>query len=183
MSDRTLRLDPEALDFGLASRRDLQRYHAGLAELLEPPRGVYRRIMATGTTSAGFSGSGPTAITFTPGSPPAGRIWAIQWLAVWVGLTPAGPAVANLNAALMVGSARVGGGQQQAPNAVLVNLDDVVVPGLAVPSAVSVPDASIVNSQEILYLLLAGSGLAASTMYCARAGLLDLPDIPEALLW
>lgn len=170
------------ISIDLATKDDVLSLHRGLAEQLKPPAGAYYRIYATGQTATGFSGSGPIAICFTPFSPPAGRIWAVQWVALWVGTSPANPATANLNAALMIGRSPVGPGGPPGASFTPSN-SDVVVPGQTVPASITVPDKTIVYHADQLYAILAGSGLAASTVYNASAGVLDLPDKAEALLW
>lgn len=156
-----------------------------MAKLLEKPHGRIRRPFASGATGSGFSGAGPVYLTFDPIAPPGGRMWLVQWVAVWVGSTPAAGAVANLFAALAVGNAPRGSLSDTLVTGPAVNLADVVGAGFTVPtgSQGSMPDKVWVSPQDQLYLILQGSGLAASTRYSATAGVLDLPDTPEALLW
>jgi hypothetical protein len=168
----------------LATKADLDRYHRRLAACLEPPRGKYEELYATGRTGSGFSGSGPIAFAFAPAAPPPGRLWLIQWVAIWVGTNPAVGAVASLFAAVMVGQSPAGAGTPGAvATSVTPNLTDVRIPGQAVPAAVNVPDKTIVKPQQQFYILLGGLGLAASTVYNASAGVLDLPETAEAILW
>lgn len=172
-----------AASIDLATKDDLVGWHRKLIDKLQPPNAKYQRVYAAGATGSGFSGSGPTAIAFQPAGPPPGFFWAVQWVAIWVGLTPAAAATANLFAALMVGRTPVGPGQQAVPTSVPVNNSDVVVPGQAVPASITVPDKTIVRPGGQLYVLLAGAGLAASTNYNAAAGLLEMPASDEAVLW
>ena len=170
----------------IASADDLKRHHDRLEKLLAErrPAGKYYRIIGSGSTTAGFSGSGPIAIAFTPSSPPAGRHWFVQWAAIFVGTSPAAAATANLFAAVMVGRSPSPPGATIAgafPGA--LSEGDVVVPGLAVPSSTTVPDKTVVKPQDQLYVVLAGSGLAASTVYVATAGIIDTPDSDETYFW
>lgn len=170
----------------IASKDDIQRHHDRVEKLIgeRRPTGKYYRVIASGVTTSGFSGSGPIAIAFTPSSPPAGRHWFVQWVAIWPGTSPATGAVANLFAAVAVGRSPVPPGAS-IPGAFLGALSeaDIVVPGLAVPLSVPIPDKTVVKPQDQLYVLLAGSGLAASTTYVATAGVIDTPDSDETYFW
>src|SRR5215467_4114305 len=123
----------------VATRDDLAKHHESLRERIEArvPRGKYYMVQGSGATTSGFSGSGPIAISFTPQSPPAGRLWFVQWVAVWVGSNPATTAVANLFASLAVGRCPTGPGAPIAA-AIVPNVADPVVPGQAVPAPISV---------------------------------------------
>jgi hypothetical protein len=165
----------------LATRDDIEGFHRKLAEKLVPPHAKYFPVSGSGATAAGFSGSGPIAVAFNPQSPPPGRLWSVQWVAVWVGTTPAAGAVANLFAAVCVGNSQVGAGGP--PRALTANISDVVIPGQAVPSGINVPDKTIVKPDTQLYVLFGGAGLAASTVYNCTAGVLDMPATDEATLW
>lgn len=170
----------------IASKDDLKRHHDRLEKLMGEARvrGKYYRVIATGVTGSGFTGSGPIAIAFTPSSPPSGRHWFVQWTSVFVGTSPAAGATANLFAAIMVGRSPVPPGATIS-GAFLGALSeaDVVLPGLAVPSNVTIPDKTVVKPQDQLYVVLAGSGLAASTVYVATAGVIDTPDTDETYFW
>src|SRR5215831_17259712 len=136
----------------VATREDLAKHHDKLREMLEGrrPAGRYYMIEGSGTTTAGFSGSGPIAVSFTPQSPPGGRRWYVEWLAIWVGTNPATAAVANLFGAVMVGRCPTGPGAPIAAP-IVPAVADVVVPGQVVPSSISIPDKTIVKSQQQLY--------------------------------
>jgi len=170
----------------VATCEDLARHHERLREALEGrrPTGKYYMIQGSGATTAAFAGAGPIAISFTPQSPPPGRKWFVQFAAIWVGANPATTAVASLFAALMVGRCPTGPGAPAiSASLTAVNVADTVVPGQAVPSAISVPDKTIVKSQQQLYVVLAGSGLAASTVYSLNAGIIDTVDDDETYFW
>ena len=87
-----------------------------------------------------------------------------------------------LNAALCIGNCPTGPGGPSS-RAVAINDSDIVLPGLAIPVGVTLPDKMIVRSQTELYILIGGAGLAASTVYNATAGVIDVPDTDEALFW
>jgi hypothetical protein len=166
----------------LATREDVQEHHERLRRYLEKPKGRYYRVSGSGATTAGFSGSGPIAVSFTPQSPPDGFWWLVQWFSCWVGTSIAAGAVANLNAALMVGQCPTGPGAPVA-RAIVPSLSDVAIPGLAVPSGTNVPDKTVITGQDQLYALLAGSALAASTTYNLLAGVVEVPAEGETLFW
>jgi hypothetical protein len=165
----------------LATKGDLAEHHEKMRKLLEKPAGVYYTVQGSGTTGA-TPGSGPIAIVFDPPGPGNGRLWLVQWAAVWVATSPAAVAVVNLNAALMVGRAPLGPGGQLGAT-FTPNNSDPVAPGQPVPAAISVPDKTVVKRQWQLYMLLAGAGLVANTTYNMSAGVVDLPATAEALLW
>lgn len=170
------------VEVDLATRDDLLGVHQRL-ERLRPPHGRYYTISGEGLTSSTFSGSGPIAISFTPQSPPSGRIWAVQWAACWPATNPSVGAIANLFATLCAGRCPTGPGAPPANTAIVHNLGDTLVPGQAVPSSINVPDKTIITSRLQFYVLFGGSGLAASTQYNATAGVIDLPDTDESILW
>jgi|SRR5215469_17052754 len=167
----------------LATKDDLDKHHRKLAEVFTPPRGRVYRPWATASTTSGFSGSGPIYLTFDPPRPPAGRMWLAQWVAIWVGTSPAAGAVANLFAAFAIGRAPVGANASFGAAGLPVNVADVVIPGQAVPSSINIPDKTQVGKQDAAYVILQGSGLAASTIYNATLGVLEMDDKEEAFFW
>jgi len=169
----------------VATKADLAEHHDRLRTMMERPHGHIRRPIASGATGAGFAGSGPVYLLFEPASPPAGRIWMVQYVSVWVGLTPSAGATANLFATFAVGNAPRGSQSDILVAGPAINIGDIVAPGLVVPTGASgdMPDRVIVQSEDQAYVILQGSALAASTRYSATMGVLDLPDTPEALLW
>lgn len=170
----------------LATAADLEEHHRRLERLVpETPRGRYYMIAGNGVTASGFAAPAAglgIAVAFTPSSPPGGRLWFLQWVAVFVGLNPAQGAQANVFAAICVGRSFSGPSQTVAP-AQAPNLGDIVVPGQAVPAAINVPDKTVVKAEQQLYALLQGSGLAASTAYNLVAGVVDVPDQDEVYFW
>lgn len=166
----------------LATKDDLHQHHQNIRKMFEKPGARYYPVSASTTTTAAFSGSGPIALTFTPQSPPPGRQWELQWIAVFVGGLLFAVSTANLFAALCIGQAPTGGGAASG-RAVPINMSDVVLPGQNIPIGITLPDKMIVRSQTELYVLIGGSGLAASTVYNANVGVLDIPDTDEALFW
>lgn len=166
----------------LATKDDLHQHHEKLRKLLDKPRGRYYII--SGATSNTAAQPGPIAVSFTPQSPPAGRLWFVQWVAVWQANTQAGllaGTIANLFAAVCIGNCPVGPGGPNA-RAVNVNAGDIAVPGNLVPAGINIPDKTLVKSQQELYVLIGGSGLT-STNYNCTAGVIDVEDVPEALFW
>lgn len=164
----------------LAKREDVEKLHRAILE--SKPRGRYYAI--SGTTANTAAQPGPIAISFTPQSPPAGRLWFVEWVAIWQANTQAGllaGTIANLFAAVCVGNCPVGPGGPNA-RAVNVNASDIVVPGNAIPSSISVPDKTVVKSQAELYILVGGSGLT-STQFNCTAGVVDVPDDDEVYFW
>lgn len=164
----------------LARREDVQALHEELKA--QHPQGKY--YMISGATANTAAQPGPIALSFTPQSPPAGRLWFVQWVAIWQANSQAGllaGAIANLFAAVCVGNCPVGPGGPSA-RAVNVNASDIVVPGNAVPGGINIPDKTVVKSQVELYVLIGGSGLSSVT-YNASAGIIDVPDVPEAYFW
>lgn len=140
-----------------------------------------QRLFGDVKTTAGFSGSGPIAIYIE--KPPAGHIFIVQWVTAWVGVSVAAGTTANLNMAVMSGQCPVGP-SGFVGRAVPVNVSDLIIPTQAVPNPpTGTPDGAIVKPDQQLYVLLGGSGLAASTQYNAAAGVFVVPDIPEALFW
>ena len=291
----------------LATKDDLTHHHDRIVKMFSKPEGRDYVISGSTTTTSGFSGSGPIALSFTPQSPPGGRKWFLQWIAIWVGTnvvvvpvaqTPASTALASngatgvasaiapaiggaagttvwvtgiqitglgatggstiiatltgvlggtisipvvipagattaitpvtmqfpgglqasaagqaitlnvpsfgagntnaeaslegfivtpasggaLTAAVCIGNCPTGPGGPSA-RAINVNDSDVTLPGLSVPIGVTLPDKMIVRSQTELYVLLGGSGLAASTVYNANVGVIDAPDTDESNFW
>lgn len=171
----------------VATKDDLQRHHESLRDelirLIGEKRDVQAyRIYGSSTTTSGFTGTGPIPIAFNPTSPPSGRLWVVQFVTAWVGTTVAAGTTANLNCAVMCGQSPSGGGL--IGRAVNVNVSDVVIPTQAVPNPpTGTPDVFVVKSENQLYVLLAGSALAASTVYNAAALVIDLPAVPGAVIW
>lgn len=166
----------------LATKDDLAHHHDRIAKMFEKPAARYYTVSASTQTTAGFSGSGPIAVGFQPLSPPPGRQWELQWIAIWVGTSLFAVSTANLFAALCIGQCPTGAGAPSG-RAVNVNDSDVVLPGQNIPVGITLPDKMIVRPQTQLYVLIGGSGLAVSTIYNANVGVLDIPDTDEALFW
>jgi hypothetical protein len=169
----------------VATKGDLQHHHERIEKILGERKDVRAyRISGSGATTAGYAGgAGPIAISFTPMSPPAGRIWLVKWVTVWVGTTVAAGTTNNLNCAVMVGRCPTGPGAPiQA--AIVPIISDVVIPTQTVPPpAGGVPSVLEVKSEQQLYVLLAGDALAVSTVYNCAAIVVDAPDVPGAILW
>lgn len=184
-------IDIEAgVEISLGQRMD--RLSAAMDELRDAVRHPERfradcrayRLTANCSTTSAFTGSGPIGMLI--GKPPAGRLWLVQWVSVFVGTTLAAGTTANLNVATMTGRCPVGESAVQAgalPESA-INVGDVVIPTQAVPNTpTGTPDIVVVKPEEALYLLLGGSGLAASTTYNAVASVVDVPDVPGSILY
>lgn len=180
-ADLELELGP--VDIDLAAKIDLLGNDLkDKIEALEraKPRARYQTVYGAGTIPAGGITSGGASLAVD--NPPAGRLWLVQWVAVFPAAAPFTP-VANLNAIICVGTPPVGAGGQM-PSAIRLNPADMVIPAQAVPSSVDVPSKVAVDSQQSLYAILAGTGLgAAGTVYMLCAGVLDVPDKEEVYFW
>lgn len=144
------------------------------------PHGRYLVVYGSGAIPAGGITSGGASLAID--NPPPGRLWLVQWVAVFPVAAPF-TTVANLNAIICVGRAPVGPGGQMPP-AIQLNPSDIVIPAQPVPASINVPDKTIVTSQMSLYAILAGAGLgAAGTSYMVTAGVIDVPESEEVLFW
>lgn len=146
------------------------------------PRGRYLTLFGSCQIPAGGPPAGGAPMATNPASPPAGRLWLVQWVAIFPTLAPF-VTVVNLNAIICVGRSPVGPGGAM-PAVVQVNPADIVVPAQPVPASVNVPDKTIVSSRHSLYVVLFGAGLgAAGTNYMFTAGVLDTEDKEEVYFW
>lgn len=166
----------------LATREDHERGIARLAGLMQKPHARYFRAFGGRASRAS---NAPFAIQLQPSRPPGGMLWLVQW-ALFTGSDPsASAAIANVRAALFVGS--IPPDSNLSGNAPLIGADSggLILPGQAVPSLNTMPDKSVVYASEDLYALFVGSGLNAGDVngYRVNIGILELPATPEALLW
>lgn len=168
----------------VATKDDLAAHHRMLADLTgRKQEGDYVPLFGSSTAPAGI-GSGPLVIPLVPRSPAEGLKWALQYLAIFT--VVAGPVIANLNAALMIGRSPVGpGGAHPAPASITLDPQQVVLPGLSVPTAggVIIPGKVIIRPAEQLYCVLQGAGLVVGTVYQATASVLSAPDTREANIY
>jgi hypothetical protein len=174
MTDAAVGLE---LDLGktfLEFKAGVEHHHQWLHERLKPRRATYRRISNSVAAAAG-----PLLIDL--GGPPAGHIYAPQWVAIFAD-TPFGAVAAGgaVSAALFIGQSRGSSGAN-----VAYSTDDVVAPGLLVPSILSVPDDVICLGGQHIFVVLSGTGLVAGTTngYNVNCGLLQADDTPETMAW
>lgn len=166
----------------LATRQDHEHGVERLAKLLEKPHARYFRAIGG---RAARTGNAPFVVQLQPSRPPGGMLWLVQW-ALFTGSDPsASAAIANVRAALFVGS--IPADSTLSGNAPLIGGDSggLILPGQAVPSLSTMPDKSVVYASEDLYAIFVGTGLVAGDAngYRVSIGLLELPATPEALLW
>lgn len=165
----------------IASKDDLAAHHERLAKLFAKERQHFTRAFGFVAT-----GSGPLVIDL--GSPPMGMIWLPQWVTLMGDAPFLGAAnvnIANVSAAVFAGAVPRQSGLVLGPPVSGTGLDhpNCIGAGLLLPSTFSVPDKSPVFAQEHLYVVLAGSGLAAGAagVYRAVAGVIEIPATDEAL--
>lgn len=173
-------------EFDLAAVVDLfgdrMRHELAESRAESVKRGRYHTIFGAGQIPAGGAPAGGAAMSANPASPPTGRLWLLQWVAIFPTQAPF-VAVANLAAIICVGRAPVGPGGAM-PSAINVNPSDIVVPAVALPAAVNVPDKTVVTSRHNLYVVMSGAGLGpAGTNYMFTAGVLDVEDREEVYFW
>lgn len=168
----------------VATKDDLAAHHRMLADLTGGRQeGDYVPLFGSSTAPAGI-GTGPLVIPLSPRSPAAGKVWALQYLAIFTII--AGPVIANLNAALLIGQSPIGpGGAHPAPGAIRLDPQEVVLPGLAVPTAggVIIPGKVLIRAAEQVYCVLQGAGLVVGTVYQATASVLEAPVSREANIY
>lgn len=170
----------------VATREDLQRHHDTLARAFnasKSQRGDYIPIFGQMTAPTGI-GSGPLVIPFNPIKPVAGKQWALQFVSIYT--VVAGPAIATLNAAVLIGSSPVGpGAAHPSPTGLVIPTQEVVIPGLAVPTSggVIIPGKVLVRPGEQLYCVLQGAGLVAGTEYHASAAVIEADLNAESVIW
>lgn len=152
----------------LATKEDVAQHHKFLEDLLNRRRAGYRTLMAAVPV-----GSGPLVMDL--GSPPAGKLYAVQWASVFPDVGSIGAAIASV-----VGILCVGYPSKVPPPG------DIANPGFSIPSGqLNVPDVTVVHGGQRLYIVLQGTGLAAGTTvgYNANAGVLIGDDDPKTIAW
>lgn len=156
----------------LATKGDLEQHHRWLQERFRAREAVYRVL-----TQSVPAGANTLLLDF--GAPPAGMLYAVQWVAVMAD-QPFGAAIANVTAAAFVGNAN-----RPVTSSMQANTNDLVVPGIAVPSTTNVPDLTICRGGQHIYVLVSGSGLVAGTTvgYNANCGVLQAKDEPGTVAW
>lgn len=161
----------------LATREDLAAEMAAIRDVLERPHGRFQRAS---------NGKAPLAanhaFAISLGKPPAGMLWLVQYVLL-MGDDPTNTTtIANVRAGVFVGSS---GPDSSILNAAQLDAPGCIVPALSVPSLTAVPDKTVVHTNEELYAVFFGTGLSAGASggYHFNAGLLELPQKAEALLW
>lgn len=170
----------------LATKEDLQRHTDRLVSVLSRPHARYHRYHGARAPRAA---NAPFVIKLDTPRPPTGWLWELQWVEIH-GDTPQIPtAIANVNAMLLAGAAPPDASLTASAVALTPwgGLDHagIIVPGLAVPSGlVTIPDKSVVHTDEEVYAILSGTGLVAgAAFYHVTVGVIEKPQTPEALTW
>lgn len=160
----------------LASKEDIQRHHDWLKKRLGVRRADYRVL--TDSVAAAQLSTTNTVLLANFGSPPAGHIYAAQWLSIFPD-SPFGAAIANVTAAFGVGP--VQGGRSN----IHFSLADIILPSISVPSFTNIPDAVLAVGGQQLYVLISGSGVTGGTVtgYNANLGVLIGDDSEETRAW
>jgi hypothetical protein len=165
----------------LATAEDVERGHDRIAKLLERPHARFFRAFGGRPPRAA---SVPFVIQLQPSRPPGGMMWLVQWVATMGDDPTVSTAIANVRAALFAGNvptdASLGGGATP----IGVDFGGTLMTGIIVPSTLTVPDKSVVYSNEDLYAMIAGTGtVAGAGNYRVVVGIIELPQTPEALMW
>lgn len=166
----------------IATRQDLEAHHERIRKALERPHARYHRLVGARPPVAANK---PFIIPLDTPRPPTGWMWEVQWVSIYGDDPTVSAAIANVRAAVLVGT-RPTDASLTNPPASGVDYAGVILPGLAVPTPGSqnVPDKNIVYSDEELYALLAGTGLVAGAgFYHFNAGVIELPQTADALMW
>lgn len=162
----------------IATKDDIAAHHARLEGLLSRPHARYY----TNPGSA-ESGAGTKPLIIDLGMPPGGLMWYLQWLAI-TGVDPFGAVIANVTAAAFKGAVPLTSALSLGPPVVGLDFASVIQTSMTVPSTTAMPDKSIIYSNEHLYVIFAGTGLVAGgARYRCVAGLLELEQRPDALMW
>ena len=166
--------DGSPADADPATRADIER----LARILERPHGRFTRQAA---------GKAPRAANapfiLSVGRPPNGLLWIVEYVLLCGDAPDTSTAIANVNAALFAGSLPTDA-SLTATLAGSVDYSNLVQTGLVVPSTTDMPDKCVVYSNEDLYAVFHGTGLSAgATTYHMVAGVIELPQSAQALLW
>lgn len=160
------------IEIDVATRDDIEQHHDWLKGRLGQRRAEYKELPGGVATNS----NNPLLIDF--GQPPAGRLWAAQWLAIFAD-DPFGSAIANVTACLFVGVPRYTGA------GLSYSINDARMPALAVPASQNVPDSVLARGGQHIFVVLKGSGLAAGTTvgYNANLGVLVAEDSDETRAW
>jgi hypothetical protein len=164
----------------VATKQDIEAHHRRLEAILERP---HARFFRANGGRAPLASNATFAMSL--GKVTSGMMWLVQWIVVTGDDPTVSAAIANVRAALFAGSMRPDT-QYKIVGTTLDGADfgNMLQSGIAVPSTVTIPDKSVVYTGEELYLLFAGSGLSAGAgFYHATAGIIELPQRADALMW
>lgn len=163
----------------LASREDVEEHHRRLAELLAKPTAHGQRV-------SGFANTGAGPLVIDLGTPPMGMLWLPQYLTAGgadVHLGAGNIFIANVSAAAFAG--RLVRAQELAlgPPVTGEDIAGCINAGFQIPQTIQLPDRAAVYGNEHLYVVLAGSGLAAgsATVYRASAFVIEVMFSDTAL--
>lgn len=166
----------------VATKSDLESHHRRIESMLERPHARFFRAVAGRAPRAS---NAPFAMKFDQGKPPAGMMYLVQWLVITGDDPTVSSAIANVRAALFAGNM-----QPDTKYAIVgttldgADFSNMIQSGIVVPSTITIPDKSVVYTGEELYVLMAGSGLSAGAgFYHATAGIIELPQRADALMW
>lgn len=164
----------------LATTDELASMHERIATLLEKPTAHGQRI-------AGFANTGAGPLVIDLGSPPMGMIWLPQYLTVTgadAHLGAGNIVIANVSAAAFIGRLIRAGELALGPPVTGEDMAGCVGAGITVPQSVQLPDKACVYQNEHLYVVIAGSGVAAgsASVYRASAFVIELAFTDSALV-
>jgi hypothetical protein len=167
-----------SVEVDVATVGDLDARTERLAKLLERPHARFLRAFGAAPSTAA-----PVVVRLNPALPPNGMMWLVQWLAIF-GNSPTDAAVANVVAAAFAGGLPNTASLGIGPPLTGVDFANVIFTSMAVPSTNTIPDKSVVYSNEYLYCIFTGTGLlAGAANYRVVAGIIELPQTPDALMW
>jgi hypothetical protein len=95
-----------------------------------------------------------------------------------------GGQIPNVRAAVFAGSGPTDASLAGTTSISGADFGGLLAAGLAIPSTTELPNKTVIYSNEDLYVVIGGPGaLAGANFYHVTAGILELPQTPEALLW
>lgn len=152
-----------------ATRDELERHHRWLQDRLKPRRASYRVLTGSAPIVDAVSG----LLLIDLGGPPAGLLWALQWIAVFP--DPTATSTGGTTAVLCVGIPTQRG---------VLNVGDVVIPQIVVPGQSNLPDSVLARGGQHAYAVLSGA-LSTDTIanFFCNVGALVGDDAPETTAW
>lgn len=164
----------------LASKSDLDAHHERIGSLLARPSVHGQRVM-------GFTNTGTGPLVIDLGAPPMGMIWVPQDITV-MGADPflgtANAFIANVSAAVFAGSAPRAQQLTLGPPVTGGDFANCIEAAFQIPQTIDIPATrKAIMQNEHMYVILAGTGLAAgsATVYRAVAWVLEVPFSDTAL--